>query len=333
MTVSGRTAEGLRDPVLHIHVSILPQTSSWWISWCNAISKAGIGKAPLLSKTEHRRSVGKTVCAKLPGQKTHYGENIENCRNLMLSLHLIALISIGTSWVNDQVLTLQLRLTCQVITGECFPPWWCLSMNLLQARQCSRGTGWGALSCLNESYLAGHQHGVWGVTPSPRRLLGQRHRAQSRRGAGDKLEWMRKEWFVSLFAFGSGCQGRHQGEGGTWSGMVGFQRWNPSEMKCHISIHISLEVKGDMQGALDLFSGEVKGWTCFKRLETALKVKKKKKKYFRLFHSEGPGNQHVLGIHHKQTLILSCHIYSSQQLWGPAWWLLLHSFCKEAQGI
>lgn len=32
-----------------------------------------------------------------------------------------------------------------------------------------------------------------------------------------------------------------------------------------------------MQGALDLFSGEVKGRNCFKRLETALKVKKKKR--------------------------------------------------------
>lgn len=86
-----------------------------------------------------------------------------------------------------------------------------------------------------------------------------------------------------------------------------------------------------MQGALDLFSGEVKGRTCFKRLETALKVKKKKD--LRLFHSEGPGNQHVLGVHHKQTLILSYHIYSSQKLWGPAWWVILHSFCKQAQGI
>lgn len=185
---------------------------------------------------------------------------------------------------------------------------------------------------LSQGELSRRTSAVWGVTP-PSRLLGQRHKAQSRRGAGDILvEWMRKEWFVSLFAFGSGCQGRHQGEGGTWSGMVGFQRWNWSEMKCHISIHISLEVKGDMQGALDLFSGEVKGWTCFKRLKTALKVKKKKKD-LRLFHSEGPGKQHVLGVHHKQTLILSYHIYSSQQLWGPAWWVLLHSFCKQAQGI
>ena len=106
------TAEGLRDPVLHIHVSILPQTSFWWISWYNAIGKAGVGKAPLLSKTEHKRSVEKTVCAKMPGQKTHCGEKIENCRNLMLSLHLIALISIGAFWVSNQVPTLQLRLTC-----------------------------------------------------------------------------------------------------------------------------------------------------------------------------------------------------------------------------
>lgn len=54
-------------------------------------------------------------------------------------------------------------------------------------------------------------HTMWGVTASPKGLLGQRQRAQCRRGA----EGTRKEWFVSLFTFGSGSEGRHQGEGGT----------------------------------------------------------------------------------------------------------------------
>lgn len=40
--------------------------------------------------------------------------------------------------------------------------------------------------------------------------------------------------------------------------MVGFQKQNQSETKCHITMNFSLEVKGDTQGSLDLFSGEVK---------------------------------------------------------------------------
>lgn len=53
--------------------------------------------------------------------------------------------------------------------------------------------------------------------------------------------------------------------------MVGFQKQNQSETKCHITMYFSLEVKGDTQGNLDLFSSEVKGETCLKRLKTASK--------------------------------------------------------------
>lgn len=50
----------------------------------------------------------------MSGQKPCYavGKKMENCRTLILFLHLIALRSTGTSGVNNQVLALQLRLTC-----------------------------------------------------------------------------------------------------------------------------------------------------------------------------------------------------------------------------
>lgn len=107
-------------------------------------------------------------------------------------------------------------------------------MSLLQAGQCSRTSEGdrgeqGATLSLREHYLGGHnaRHVGSDTLPIGTAWAAAQNLAQER-GLGD-ISWVNEERMVCS----SGSQGRHPGEGGTWSGMVGFQMQNQSDTKCH----------------------------------------------------------------------------------------------------